>query len=523
MRINMNINVESLRDKLEQFWILATEKAIRLDEEYDPSSRSPVFTVKDRYTTRGWTEWTQGFQYGIPILVFEVTRNPKTLDIGKSNNFYNMAHHLSHFGVHDHGFNNLSTYGNLLRNANLRRFESTDVEKEYYKLAISVSGTVQARRWSTVKDGGSIYSFNGPHSLFIDTMRTCRILLATHKLGHRMLEEVNREIDLLERAIIHGMTTARYAVYCGEGRDSYDVRGRTAHESIFNMNDGNYCCPNSQQGYSGFSTWTRGLAWAMLGFPEFLEYLDSLSDPQEIVSDAKESFLKAALATNDFYIKYTVLDGIPYRDTGAPELYKLGDYREKNSDPFNDHLPENPHTDHNFINGEWTEALDKQTFTRESPAHARAVGEYPLSSAADADIDAVVDAVVFGIYFNMGECFNSGSRRILHEDMVDDFIERVLEHVDRVKPGDPLDPEVKVGAFINEKQLNKILDYIESGNCVNYFMSGYPEISFGGFRQSGLGRELGRFSVEEFSELKSVLIHTGPPASPWMDPCSQLE
>ena len=66
--------------------------------------------------------------------------------------------------------------------------------------------------------------------------------------------------------------------YYGEGRDSYDVRGRVAHESIFNMNDGDYRCPNSQQGYSPFTTWTRGLAWIMCGYAEQLEFLDICRD-----------------------------------------------------------------------------------------------------------------------------------------------------------------------------------------------------------------------------------------------------
>ena len=70
--------------------------------------------------------------------------------------------------------------------------------------------------------------------------------------------------------------TAKYLVYYGEGRDAYDVRGRVAHEAIFNVNDGRFRCPNSQQGYSPFSTWTRGLAWAMCGFAEQLEFLAAL-------------------------------------------------------------------------------------------------------------------------------------------------------------------------------------------------------------------------------------------------------
>ena len=47
----------------------------------------------------------------------------------------------------------------------------------------------------------------------------------------------------------------------------------TAHESLFNVADGTYRCPSTQQGYSPFTTWTRGLAWAMLGFAEQLEFL----------------------------------------------------------------------------------------------------------------------------------------------------------------------------------------------------------------------------------------------------------
>ena len=79
--------------------------------------------------------------------------------------------------------------------------------------------------------------------------------------------ENDKRISLLDRLLKHAEATARYSVYYGEGRDSYDVRGRTAHESIFNVNDGNYRCPNSQQGYSPFSTWTRGWPGQCAGSP----------------------------------------------------------------------------------------------------------------------------------------------------------------------------------------------------------------------------------------------------------------
>src|SRR6201997_3323737 len=50
---------------------------------------------------------------------------------------------------------------------------------------------------------------------------------------------------------------------------------------------------------------------------------------------------------------------------------------------------------------------------------------------------------------------------------------------------------------------------------VNTFMDGYSELPFGGYKESGLGRELGRFAIEEFTELKTVQVHLGPRTSWW--------
>lgn len=336
MKIDNSITIMDFSNCFTSFWELVIKKVLTLEKDYDKTKGSPVFTIGGKYTTRGWTEWTQGFQYGIQLLAFDATGDKHMLKLGKSNTLEKMTPHLSHFGVHDHGFNNLSTYGNLLRLANENRFESSLYENDFYRLALKMSGSVQAKRWTDIPDGGYIYSFNGPHSLFIDTIRTCRILLLSHNLEHRLLEEQDREINLLERAITHGLTTAKYAVYYGDGRDSYDEWGRVAHESIFNMNDGTYRCPNSQQGFSGFTTWTRGLAWAMVGFSEFIEFLDAHAPNN---GEIRKIFLKAAKATCDFYIEHTASDGIPYWDTGAPNLHKLGRYQDALANPYNDYEP----------------------------------------------------------------------------------------------------------------------------------------------------------------------------------------
>lgn len=334
----------SLGRKLHRLFDTAAAKIRALDKAWDPSRGSPVFTVEGRYTARGWTEWTQGFQFGMPLLVFDATGDEEMLELGRARTVERMAPHLTHTGVHDHGFNNVSTYGNLLRLMNEGRIPENAWERRFHELALKVSGAVQAARWSRIHGGGGfIYSFNGPHSLFVDTIRSLRALAVSHRLGHALMGENDERISLLGRLVDHARATARYSVYYGEGRDHYDVRGRVAHESVFNANDGRYRCPNSQQGYSPFSTWTRGLAWAMLGFAEQIEFLDSLpaeelapfGDKQELLGE----FLKAARATCDFYIEHSAADGIPYWDTGAPGLDRLGDWRGRAADPFNPHEP----------------------------------------------------------------------------------------------------------------------------------------------------------------------------------------
>ena len=343
MDINFDLNPQSLSPKIKRFWDLSGEKLHLMQREYDSSQGSPVFTIQGKYTTRGWTEWTQGFQYGSYILQFDAAGDRDLLKSGREATLEYMASHVGHFGVHDHGFNNVSTYGNLLRLMLEGRIDYNPWERNFYELALKLSGAIQAKRWTPITKGGFIHSFNGPHSLFVDTVRTVRALVVGHLLGHVLMEENDKQVSLLERAVQHCLATAKYSIYYGEGRDSYDEWGRTAHESVFNTTDGNYRCPNAQQGFSGFTTWTRGLAWAMAGFPEELEALEKL-EKKELESlggkaHIREVYLKAARATCDFYIEHTAKDGIPYWDTGAPQLYKLGDYTAAPADPYNSYEP----------------------------------------------------------------------------------------------------------------------------------------------------------------------------------------
>jgi betaine-aldehyde dehydrogenase len=227
-------------------------------------------------------------------------------------------------------------------------------------------------------------------------------------------------------------------------------------------------------------------------------------------------------------------------------------------------------------------------------------GKNPQIVMNDADLEAAVDATVFGVYFNQGECCNSGSRILVQKGIASEFIAKVVEKSKRVTVGDPLDPNVLVGSIASEAQLNTITKYVDEGKAngaslllggeskstssgrfyeptifsgvtkdmsiakeeifgpvlsilefetldeaieianstlfglssgiwtkdinaairfskavrsgtvwVNCWMDGFPEMSFGGFKESGIGRELGRHAVDEFTELKTIAINTG--------------
>lgn len=234
-------------------------------------------------------------------------------------------------------------------------------------------------------------------------------------------------------------------------------------------------------------------------------------------------------------------------------------------------------------------------------------GKNPQIIFPDCDWDAAVDAVVFGVYFNAGECCNSGSRILVHESIAARFAAAVVERASTVPVGDPLHPDVKVGAMVSGQQLEGVLHSIEAAcqagaqlalggqryagsngyylqptvlcgvtpemtvareevfgpvlavlsfrdldhavelandtlyglsaavwsrdidTCldaarridagtvwVNTFLDGYPELPFGGFKHSGVGRELGRQAVEDYTETKSVQLHIGPRTGWWL-------
>src|SRR5690606_20062513 len=102
LEINGDLTAASLRSRIDRLWEVSAGKIEAIDRTCPPGTPSPVFTVDGRYTARGWTEWTQGFQYGASILQFDATGDRTFLERGRDLTVRAMAPHLSHTGVHDH-------------------------------------------------------------------------------------------------------------------------------------------------------------------------------------------------------------------------------------------------------------------------------------------------------------------------------------------------------------------------------------------------------------------------------------
>jgi gamma-glutamyl-gamma-aminobutyraldehyde dehydrogenase/4-guanidinobutyraldehyde dehydrogenase/NAD-dependent aldehyde dehydrogenase len=79
------------------------------------------------------------------------------------------------------------------------------------------------------------------------------------------------------------------------------------------------------------------------------------------------------------------------------------------------------------------------------------------------DLDAAAQAVAWGVFYNQGEVCNAGSRLLVHESLKDELLERVVKIAGEIQPGDPLDPNTRMGAIVDETQLDRVLGYIASG------------------------------------------------------------
>ena len=125
-------------------------------------------------------------------------------------------------------------------------------------------------------------------------------------------------------------------------------------------------------------------------------------------------------------------------------------------------------------------AVDKITFTGSTEVGKsllRAVGESDVKAitlelggkspqvvlADVGDLEAAASAIGWGIFYNSGQTCNAGSRLVVHRSVREELVERIAALGRQLAPGEPLDPATRLGAIVDDRQLEKVLGYVALG------------------------------------------------------------
>lgn len=83
----------------------------------------------------------------------------------------------------------------------------------------------------------------------------------------------------------------------------------------------------------------------------------------------------------------------------------------------------------------------------------------------DADPAVALDGSLYATFFHSGQVCESGTRLLLGRARHDDFVERMVERVQGMRIGDPMDPETTVGPVVSQRQMERVLGYIDIGRA----------------------------------------------------------
>jgi aldehyde dehydrogenase (NAD+) len=109
-------------------------------------------------------------------------------------------------------------------------------------------------------------------------------------------------------------------------------------------------------------------------------------------------------------------------------------------------------------------------------------GKSPLIVFEDGDIDQASDAAVFSVFMNQGQTCTAGTRILVHESILEPFLNLMIQKAKNLRVGDPLDPHTQIGSLISEEQFNRVKQYIELG------VKEGAQLVLGGKEPSGLDK-----------------------------------
>lgn len=295
MKIPDNIDEAALGNRFERAFQFGVSQLEKMLSKWPANKPAPIYTENGVWKRPGyiWTDWCPGFYAGMMWLAFERTGETKWKRAAER---YTRALEPRKFDrdVHDLGFIFMPTADRWYR-----LLEDGDPARQWLKDILITAGTVQSFRWKDTGEDHYIYSFHGPQSLFIDIMMNIRLLFRAHELG------ASRE--LYEKALTHARTTEKHLVR-KRGERLMDRDGAVIHEAIFNPVRGEFRNLSTQQGYSPFTCWARGLAWAVYGFTDTFLFTED------------RFFLETAERSAGYYLENTPAGGVPFWDYGAPNI-----------------------------------------------------------------------------------------------------------------------------------------------------------------------------------------------------------
>ena len=295
MKIPEHIDEAALRLRFQDAFKFGVSQLDRMLAKWPANQHAPIHTRNGVWHRPEfiWTDWCPGFYAGMMWLAFETTAETKWRQAAEQ---YTRALEPRKFDrdVHDLGFIFMSTVDRWYR-----LLGDDDPAKTQLKDVLVTAGTVQSFRWKDTGEDHYIYSFHGPQSLFIDIMMNIRLLFRAHQLGG--------DEDLYRKAATHARTTEKYLVR-KSGSRIMDRDGSVIHEGIFNPVRGEFRNLSTQQGYSPFTCWARGLAWATYGFTDTFLFTGD------------RFFLETAERCAGFYLENTPENGVPHWDYGAPNI-----------------------------------------------------------------------------------------------------------------------------------------------------------------------------------------------------------